>query len=430
VRILHFSDIHIGMENYGRPATEDDVCALPDYFAPGSDRNSYLGLSTRLLDFLSAFDQIVEYALTESVDLVVFSGDAYKTREPSQTHQREFARRISSLAKHGIPVFLLVGNHDIPHALGRANALEIFPTLSVQSVTVAETLTTHVINTRAGSIQIVALPWPRWRNLLSSEEHRGKSFEELTTYVEAELTRRLLLEFDALDPAIPALLSGHVTIAGATTSSERSMTLGRDHVLQYSSLATPTLDYVALGHIHKHQVLGDLPPIVYPGSVQTIDFGEQDDIKGFCVVDIDPSKPSGHRATWEFIPVNNRRFHTIDVRIPKSEEDPTRLVLRSIDKVNIDGSIVRVRIQALGELMSRLDMRQIRQSLTTAHLTAGIKKEVIQTHRTRLGRTARGIAPDQALRWYLEQHDSIDSKVKLQVLNRGLELISEEGIQS
>ena len=88
------------MENYGRPATEDDLSALPEYFAPGVDRNIYLGLSTRLLDFLCAFDQIVDHALTTNVDLIVFSGDAYKTREPSQTHQREFV----ATGPNGIPL--------------------------------------------------------------------------------------------------------------------------------------------------------------------------------------------------------------------------------------------------------------------------------------------------------------------------------------
>ena len=58
LRILHFSDLHIGVENYGRidPQT---------------------GLSTRLIDFLSSLDQVVEFALTENVDLVILAGDAY-----------------------------------------------------------------------------------------------------------------------------------------------------------------------------------------------------------------------------------------------------------------------------------------------------------------------------------------------------------------
>ena len=69
MQILHFSDVHIGVESYGRT---DPVT----------------GLSTRLLDFLQTLDECVGYAIDNQVDLVVFAGDAYKSREPSQTHQR------------------------------------------------------------------------------------------------------------------------------------------------------------------------------------------------------------------------------------------------------------------------------------------------------------------------------------------------------
>jgi exonuclease SbcD len=69
MRILHFSDVHIGVENYGRPDPET-------------------GLSTRLADFLDTLDEVVDYALENKVDLALFCGDAYKSRDPSQTHQR------------------------------------------------------------------------------------------------------------------------------------------------------------------------------------------------------------------------------------------------------------------------------------------------------------------------------------------------------
>ncbi len=100
MRILHFSDLHIGVENYGRidPAT---------------------GHSTRLGDFLGSLDEVVEFALTQQVDLALLAGDAYKGRDPSQTHQREFARRLHRLSSAGIPVFLLIGNHDLPNASSR-----------------------------------------------------------------------------------------------------------------------------------------------------------------------------------------------------------------------------------------------------------------------------------------------------------------------
>ena len=108
MRILHFSDLHIGVENYGRIDPET-------------------GLSTRLGDFLDSLDQVVEFALNEGVDLVLLAGDAYKGRDPTQTHQREFAKRLNRLSQAGIPTFLLVGNHDLPAASSRATAVDIFP---------------------------------------------------------------------------------------------------------------------------------------------------------------------------------------------------------------------------------------------------------------------------------------------------------------
>ena len=105
MRIVHFSDLHIGVETYGRPLVEADLPGLPEWFAPGEARERYLGQSTRLVDFLAAFDELIDYAIGHAVDLVLFTGDAYKNRDPSQTHQREFAKRVRRLAEAGVPVF-------------------------------------------------------------------------------------------------------------------------------------------------------------------------------------------------------------------------------------------------------------------------------------------------------------------------------------
>ena len=112
MRILHFSDLHIGVENYGR-------------------LNPNTGFSTRLNDFLFSLDQVVEWALTEDVDLVLLAGDAYKGRDPNQTHQREFATGLARLSNAGIPSVLLVGNYDLPSVVSRATAVEIFRTLQL-----------------------------------------------------------------------------------------------------------------------------------------------------------------------------------------------------------------------------------------------------------------------------------------------------------
>ena len=160
MRILHFSDLHVGVENYGRidPVT---------------------GLSTRLNDFLQSLDEVVEYALEHSVDLVLLAGDVYKGRDPSQTQQREFARRLVRLSAAGIPTFIVVGNHDLPNAVSRATAVEIFPTLGVPNVYVGSSLQTYLIPTKSGPLQLMAVPWPRRSGILSREETRGLSVEEV-----------------------------------------------------------------------------------------------------------------------------------------------------------------------------------------------------------------------------------------------------------
>ncbi|MFP4324011.1 MAG: exonuclease SbcCD subunit D, partial [Anaerolineales bacterium] len=103
LRVLHFADIHIGMENYGRT---DPVT----------------GLSSRVMDFVRRLDDMVEYARAHEVDLVIFAGDAFKTRNPNPTYQREFAYRIQDLAEL-CPVVLLVGNHDLPTNARRASSI-------------------------------------------------------------------------------------------------------------------------------------------------------------------------------------------------------------------------------------------------------------------------------------------------------------------
>ena len=203
MRLLHLADVHIGVETYGRPASQADLDALPDYFSPGDDRKRLLGANTRLLDFLAALDYAVDYALTREVDLVLFAGDAYKARNPTQTHQREFARRIARLSAAGVPVFLTVGNHDLPHVVNRASALEIFPTLNVANVTVGEALAGHRIPTKSGDAQVVALPWVRIGQYMARDDTRGKTLDEIKRDVEVALTDMLRDEAAKLTPPRP-----------------------------------------------------------------------------------------------------------------------------------------------------------------------------------------------------------------------------------
>ena len=204
------------------------------------------------------------------------------------------------------------------------------------------------------------------------------------------------------------------------------MMLGRDYALQPSTLALPAFDYVALGHIHKHQCLIASPPVVYPGSLQRVDFSEEDDRKGFCVVDIDPDAPRGQRTRWEHVPTDARRFLTIEVTVPPESQDPTALVLERIAQRDFEGAVVRVHVTVPAAVSGRVNERAIRGALEGAHSVAAVSRDVIHARQPRIGSDARGITPQQALERYLDGRTDLDDNARRQALSWGTELVTEE----
>ena len=409
MKILHFADLHLGVESYGR--------IDPD-----------TGLSTRLLDFLAALDQVIDYALENKVDLVLFCGDAYKTREPTQTQQREFAKRINRLSTSGIPIFLLVGNHDLPNAIGRATTTEIFDTLAVKNVYVSNRPDIYHIPTSSGVVQIASLPWLRRSALLSREETKNLAPDQINQRLQQVLTNIITANIPKLDPKLPSILAAHVWVTGAQVGSERSMTIGQEHALLLSNVAHPAFDYIALGHIHKHQVLSHNPPVVYSGSLERLDFSEEEDAKGFYLVEIQPDRETGKRlVSFDFHPVTGRRFLTISVSIEPQDAAPTATVLKAIaeQEEKVRDGVVRLQIVLPAESEGQIRDSDIRNALREANYFT-ITKEVKREVRPRLGQwTAEEITPLDALKAYLESKKVTPERTKV-LLEYAEKLIQEQ----
>jgi exonuclease SbcD len=409
MKILHFADLHLGVETYGRLDPET-------------------GLSTRLLDFLAALDQVVDYALDNQVDLVLFCGDAYKSREPTPTQQREFARRINRLTSGGVPIFLLTGNHDLPNAVGRATATEIFDTLAIQRVYVSNRPDIYRIPTASGLVQILSLPWLRRSTLLSREETKNLSVSQINEKLQQVLTNVIATQVPKLDPELPAVLAAHVWVSGAKVGSESLMTIGQEHALLVSNLAQEAFDYIALGHIHKHQVLNDSPPVVYSGSLERLNFGEEADDKGFYLVEIDPEAKTGKRRTsFEFHRLAGRRFLTIDIDIKPDNAEPTKAVLKAISarQDEVRDAIVRINICLPATTEGSLRDTELRNALREAHYFT-VSKNIQRETRLRLGdRTAEEITPLEALKAYLESKETWPERTRV-LLEYGGQLIQEQ----
>jgi DNA repair protein SbcD/Mre11 len=396
LRILHLADIHLGMENYGRvdPVT---------------------GLSSRLGDFLRTLNIAIDWALENDVHLALIAGDVFKNRDPTPTVQREFARCVRRFSAAGMPLFLLVGNHDVPNALQRANTVDIYATLEVPLVTVAKKPGVHRVETRAGEVQIVAVPWISRSYLLTQTEHRNLDPDRLNLAT-VELIESFIDKSAAdADPGIPTVLTAHASVAGAVLSSERNITLGHEVVIPKSVLANPRFDYVAMGHIHKYQVLsGGSPPIIYPGSLERIDFGEEHDPKGFVVVEIDEPGESGKREVrHEFHPVPARRFLTITVNAALA--DPTDEVLRRIDERAdvIEDAVVRLVIETTPEYVRDLRQDEIRAALHAKKPSfMSVVTNSARPHRLRLGdQVIEQMTPRQALELYLQDKQATPDRI-------------------
>jgi exonuclease SbcD len=390
IRVLHLADVHIGMENYGRldPAT---------------------GLNGRVMDFLRRLSEVVDYALDHDVDLVLFAGDAYRNRDPNSTYRREFARRIKRLADGGIPVVLLVGNHDLPAQERRASSIDIFRTLDVPNVVVAGRDRLHRVTTRRGDIiQVAAVPYPIRQRLLAHEEYKSKTIAELDVLMQDLVAQNIRALAAQVDPSLPAVLTGHFSVSEAKLGSERTVMLGRDVVVLKSVLADPTWDYVALGHIHRHQELnrGQHPPIVYCGSLERIDFGEEKEPKGFVVADV----RQGH-AEWRFHKVAARPFVTIRADV-RDEDDPLAVLLDTIADQEVTDAVVRVLVQARPEQEGMLRDADIRQALEGAYYIASISIEIERAYRQRLGGDSpEELTPAELLARYLESKDTPPGRI-------------------
>lgn len=344
LKILHFADAHIDIAQQGK-------------------HDAASGLPVRVTDFLKALDTIIDAAISEKVDLVIFAGDTYKDRLPAPTYQREWGRRIMRLSSAKIPTLLLVGNHDLSPASGRANTLQEFDTLEVPYVRVIGKPEFLKPDDLWGlPLQVLALPWVFRSGLLASLDLNDGS-EKINEELETRLTEILQDWLNQLDAELPAVLTAHGSVQGAVYGNERTVMLGKDIVLPGSLVKDPRLDYVALGHIHKHQNLNANahPPVVYPGSIERVDFGEAADDKFYIIAAVSRGKTS-----YQAKKLNGRKFIDKFVSVKDREEMDKKVLAALPPAKELEDAIVRLVVEYPRDLDTFLDEPALREQCASA----------------------------------------------------------------
>ena len=399
-RILHFADAHIDIANYGR-------------------RDPASGLPLRILDFLKSLDEIIETAISEKVDLVLFAGDAYKDQNPAPTFQREWGQRIMRLSEAGIPTILLVGNHDISPAAGRAHALTEFNTLQVPHVLIidqpgfysAEDLNKLCPEGKTLDLQLIALPWISRSSMAAELDLKTRDTEQLYQAMEEKISKDIDSWLEKADPDLPTILAAHASVEGASYGAERSVSLGKDFILPKSITCDPRLDYTALGHIHKNQNLNDKnhPPVIYPGSIERVNFGEAADDKYFLIADVKKGKTE---LDWRQLE-NIRPFIDVFLKLHSSDDitDQVKKALPSEKK--LEGSVTRLVLEYPRAWDPLIDEKAIRELVKESFEFHFLKQPQYEP-RIRLpkDRVIGSLTPEELLAQYWESSQTPEEDQK------------------
>ncbi len=262
MRILHTSDWHLGRSFH----REGLISAQASYV-----------------------DHLLDVVEREQVDLVVVAGDVYDRALPQVDAVRLADEAFARLAASRARVVVTSGNHDSAQRLGFGSRL--MDAAGVHVRTDASGVARPVLLQDAhGPVAVYGLPYLDPQLLREPWDLPGRSHEAALS----EAMRRVRADLAQCPPGTRSVVLAHAFVAGcAPSDSERDISVGG--VSMVSSSVFYGVDYVALGHLHGSQVLGDA--VRYSGSPLAYSFSEADHRKGSWLVDLD----AGGYAAAEFV---------------------------------------------------------------------------------------------------------------------------------
>jgi exonuclease SbcD len=256
-----------------------------------------------MVEFEQMLDRLGSAAITHECRFVMVAGDLLDHRHPTPTMLRLVTAFCARMEANGITVLIVPGNHDGAAAIGVEQS-HTFYWLQALNLVNVRVYTRPTIETFDDELTVVAMPYPHRRAFDVQEPLVPADLPE-DRVIEAgrrmeHLIRAYGREARDSEPAkSPPMLVflGHMTVLGSRTASEALMRMEWDIAVEPS--AFEDYDFVALGHIHKVQGVGEKydhirhpvtqerqEKIWYPGSPVFLDFSEAKQPKGFLLVDL------------------------------------------------------------------------------------------------------------------------------------------------
>lgn len=318
IKVAHIADIHLGLE-----------------VGPIDPETRMNG---KVLDTLDTLDAVIDFCEDNDADLIVIAGDIYHKPNPDPTYQREFSTRLMRMSTIA-PTVITIGNHEMPGSMDRASPVDIFDALQIPNVTVGWDYQIHRIETKAGPIQVGTFPYPLRSQFLTHGELSRPTEKRMRIYAN-KIGSKLRKLASEVNPDELAILVAHIDVAGIDYGNGYSMVVGLEAQARLEDLTLPAWDYVALGHIHKAQILHkDMPVVAYSGNLERVTFSEENDDKGFIWVEL-----NGLTVKTEFIRVDARPYVTVNIDVPDDIRRVTRFLEEQIEVYDVKSAVVRCKI--------------------------------------------------------------------------------------
>ena len=342
IRALHFADAHIDTITGGPIDPENQ-------------------LPRHANDFLASLDRIIHTALTEDIQLVLFAGDAYRSPTPVPTWQREWQQRLIQLSQAHITTLIIPGNHDISNAAHRASSMQELHTLQVPHIHLAAARI-HLYTPEELDhlpVQVLAVPWMPLSLLTARDKHNTLTPQERIALFQEELSKRILINIQKADPRLPLILLAHYTVEGTPTPQQAPQNT-TEVTLPRAIACHPAFSYTALGHIHQYQDLNpnSQPPVIYPGSIEHVNYGEAADKKGFIIAEI-----QNHHTTCTFRPLPTRPMYNLTVHADDPQTIQTQLMDALPSPEDARGAMVRLTVTYPHTLEHLIDESQLRRQM-------------------------------------------------------------------
>ena len=254
MRIIHTSDWHLGQHFMGK---------------------------SRQAEHQAFLDWLLQQVAVQQADAVLVAGDIFDTGAPPSYARELYNRLVVALHELGVQLILLAGNHDSVATLAESQPLLArLNTLVVPAIDPDPARMVHLLRNKQGqpAALLCALPFIRPRDVLRSEagqsaEDKQRSLQQAIASYYQQVYDAACVQRQALGQPLPIVATGHLTTVGASSSEAvREIYVGA--LEAFPTAAFPPADYIALGHIHRPQVVGGLAHIRYSGSPIALGFDE------------------------------------------------------------------------------------------------------------------------------------------------------------